>query len=105
LQDFDPLVKNLQPGSISERTGAETAFRHLVGALTAGPVGTLAGVAAGPYCDLLRIITQKPNELVAAYSEMLLRAILDQRSSLTSNQFLAAGEAARNLLNFAWSHQ
>jgi hypothetical protein len=105
LQDFDPLVKSLRSGSTPEQAAAETTFRHLVGALTAGPIAAFAGAAAGPYCELLRVVTQTPNEFLAGYSATLVRAILDQQPSLTPNQFSTAGEAARNLLSFAWSHQ
>lgn len=105
LQDFDPLVKGLQSGSAPERASAEVAFRHLVGALSAGPATTFAGVDAGPYCELLRVVSQAPNEYVAGYAETLLRVILEQSSCLTADQFLAAGRAARNLLSFAWAHQ
>jgi DNA replication protein DnaC len=105
LQDFHPLVKGLQSGSAPERAAAETTFRHLVGALTAGPATTFAGVDAGPYCELLQVVTRAPNEYVAGYAQTLLRVILDQPSYLTGDQFLVAGQAARNLLSFAWTHQ
>jgi len=105
LQDFDPLIAGLQSGSTPERASAEFAFRHVVGALTAGPATTFAGVQAGPYCELLRVVSQAPNEYVAGYAETLLRVILEHPSNLTAEQFLAAGQAARNLLSFAWSHQ
>jgi hypothetical protein len=105
LQDFDPLVKSLRSGSTPEQAAAETTFRHLVGALTAGPIAAFAGAAAGPYCELLRVVTETPNEFLAGYSATLLRAILDQKPSLTPDQFSTAGEAARSLLSFAWSHQ
>lgn len=87
------------------RAAAETAFRHLVGALTAGPATAFAGQGAGPHCELLPILTQNPNEFVAGYGQTLLRTILEHRSSLTESQFLAAGVAARNLLAFAWVQQ
>ena len=105
LQDFDPLIAGLQSSSTPERSSAEFAFRHLVGALTAGPATAFAGVQSGPYCELLRVVSQAPNEYVAGYAQTLLRVILEQPANLTADQFLAAGQAARNLLSFAWSHQ
>ena len=105
LQDLDPLIAGLQSNSTPQRASAEFAFRHVVGALTAGPATTFAGVQAGPYCELLRVVSQAPNEYVAGYAETLLRVILEEPANLTADQFLAAGEAARNLLSFAWSHQ
>jgi hypothetical protein len=104
LQDFDPLVQALS-NTGAERTAAETAFRHLVGALTAGPVTAFAGNDAGPYCELLRVVTQGPNEFVAGYAATLLREVLNQRSALTRAQLQAAGKAARNLLTFAWAQE
>ena len=105
LQDFDPLIAGLQSGSTPERASAELAFRHLVGAVIAGPATTFAGVHAGPYCGLLRVVSQVLNEYLAGYAETLLRVILEQPSNLTADQFLAAGQAARNVLSLAWSHQ
>lgn len=104
LQDFDPLVKTLSSAG-SERAAAETVFRHLVGAITAGPVRAFVGTDAGPYCELLRVVTQVPNEFVAGYAATLLREVLNQRFSLTHDQLQAAGKAARNLLAFAWAQE
>jgi hypothetical protein len=47
LQDFDAFLQALsKPGA--QQATAETAFRHLVGALTAGPGTAFAGRDAGP---------------------------------------------------------
>ena len=104
LQDLDPLVEALAEQG-AERAAAETAFRNLVGALTAGPISAYAGNDAGPYCELLRVVTQAPNEFVAGYAATLLREVLNQRSSLTHDQLQATGKAARNLLAFAWAQE
>jgi hypothetical protein len=104
IQDFDPLEQALgSPGAT--RAAAETVFRHLIGALTAGPATAFAGPNAGPYCELLRVLTQAPTELIAGYGQTLLRAVLEHRSSLTEDQFSDAGAAARNLLAFAWRQE
>ena len=64
-----------------------------------------AGANAGPYCELARVLTQAPTELIAGYGQTLLRAVLEHRSSLTEVQFSDAGGAARNLLTFAWGQE
>jgi hypothetical protein len=104
LQDFQALEHALgSPGA--PRAAAETVFRHLVGALTAGPPKMFAGANAGPYCELAHLLTQAPTELIAGYGQTLLRAVLEHRSSLTEGQFSDAGGAARNLLTFAWGQE
>jgi hypothetical protein len=105
LQDFEPLQQAFRSGTSGGRTAAETAFRLLVGALTAGPLSVFAGSVAGPYCELLRGLTQIPHELIAGCAQTLLNAILEHQPSLTEDQFLSAGNAARNLLGFAWSQE
>lgn len=42
------------------------------------------------------------SKVVAGYAQTLLRAVLEGASSLTGEQFAAAGMAARRLLLFAW---
>ena len=104
VQDFHPLEQALGPPRAT-RAAAETVFRHLVGALTAGPATAFAGPNAGPYSELLRLLTHAPTELIAGYGQTLLRAVLEHRSSLTEDQFSDVGAAARNLLTFAWRQE
>ncbi len=103
LADLQPLLDGLVPRESDLRTSAETAFRHLVGALTAGPASILAGETAGPFCALLASVTNNPTVLVAGYAQTLLRAILIARSNLTGEQLRDAGQSARNLLTSAWA--
>ena len=105
LQDFDPLIAGLN--LVRRRNGhlLNSHFVTLWALLLPGQQQLLPECTQGPYCELLRVVSQAPNEYVAGYTETLLRVILEQPSNLTAEQFLAAGQAARNLLGFAWSHQ
>jgi len=107
VQDFEPLQRALGANTEVTRVAAERAFRYLVGALSVGPTTALVGPTAGPYCELLSILTKAPNESVAGYALTLLRTALGNGdlSSFTPQQFLMAGSAARNVLTFAWAQE
>lgn len=57
VSELAPLLERLLSANAAERTVAETAFRHLVGALTASGSSKLAGPDAGPWCQMLARVT------------------------------------------------
>jgi hypothetical protein len=57
VEDLEPLTKALASANAAERATAEVLFRHVVGALTAGPATSIAGSSAGPWAELLMGVT------------------------------------------------
>jgi AAA domain len=59
IQDLEPLSVALHSNDLSRRATAEILFRHVVGALTAGPATSIAGSSAGPWTELLEGVTRQ----------------------------------------------
>lgn len=57
--DLEPIIQRLRSTNADDRTDAESVFKHLVGALTAGPLKAISGTEAGPWFDFLIGVTEQ----------------------------------------------
>lgn len=107
MQDLEPLCDALDDFSSENHSAAEDALRHLVGALLAGDSGKLAliGPVAGPWCQFLERISKNLKLSIAYPVRSLLSTICEHPEDFIPDQRMAAGHAARRLLEFAWSRE
>lgn len=111
ISDFDPLLTAILHGDVVDARAAEKALRHVVGAVlvttqTGSGSNPLAGDSAGPWTALLEKVSRYlDGHGVAPTVRVLLNAVCEQPELLTMDQRHLAGQAARRLLEFAWSHQ
>lgn len=105
MLDLQPLCSALQCADPNEQNVGEQAFRHLVGSLLsdASAGQPLAGINAGPWCELLDRVSQDLRASTAYTVRLLLAALCEHVEQLTPEQLNAAGKTARRLLEFAWS--
>lgn len=108
-EDFSPCIDALTSPEQRRRTNAETAWRHVVGALLAIPPAKLrervGGPNAGPWTKLLRTITDQMTPQIAYSTRSLLISICEEPEILTPVQLAEAGVVARRLLSFSRQQQ
>ncbi len=104
--DLEPLCLALENHRAENQRAAEKVLGHIVGTLLAGPLGEvqLTGFGAGPWCGLLELVSQNLRTSVAYAVRPLLVTLCEQIDTFSPEQLLAAGKAARRLLEFAWAH-
>jgi hypothetical protein len=105
LEDVEPLSNALDNSRSDNYTAAEQALRHFFGALLVGAPGQipLIGPGVGPWCQILERVSRNLRPNVAYTVRSLLTTICDRPDEFTDEQQVAAGHAARRLLEFAWS--
>lgn len=99
--DVVRVAQSLRDGDPSQREAAENVFRHLVGALVAGP-RPLAGAGSGPWHSLAVKISENLRPPLCYGLRTLLYVISKQRGQLTREQLAEVNSAARNALAFVW---
>jgi hypothetical protein len=106
LPDLEPLCDALDGCIPENRTAAEQALRHLVGALLSGAPDevSLVGPDADPWCQLLERVSRTLRPPLAYTVRWLLSTICERPGNFTPEQLVAAGHTARRLLEFGWSH-
>jgi hypothetical protein len=106
LSDLEPLCVAFEDSRPDIQSAAAQALRHLVGALLVRPPSEvqLLGLGAGPWCDLLERLSRNLSPAVTYAIRPLIVTLCEHPDTFTSDQRLAAGQAARWLLEFAWSH-
>jgi len=106
LAELGPLRSALESSEDPTRGAAEAAFQHLVGALLASSPSDrpLAGQGAGPWCDLVERVTRSLRLSTAYPVSSLLSTLCVHPELLLPEQRVAAGAAARQVLEFAWAH-
>lgn len=106
LSDMEPLCNVLDDSALELYPAAEQALKHLSGALLVGAPAErfLFGHGAGPWCELLERVSRSLRPPVAYTVRSLLTTICEHPEDFTVNQRTAAGQTARRLLEFAWSH-
>src|ERR1700674_1014819 len=104
LSDLELLCSLLESPRESEQSTAKAVLPHLIGAiLTQADEGqAIAGPSAGPWCEFLERASrdlrgQRPYTL-----RPLLFRICQAPDTLTYDQMLNAGIAARRVLEYAW---
>jgi hypothetical protein len=105
LPDLAPLCTALASPEQGVRTAADQALRHLTGSLLAATPTEypLVGSEAGPWCDLLEWVSQHLREPLTSAMRPLLVTLCEHPERFTPAQRIAAGTAARRLLEFAWT--
>lgn len=104
IQELEPLCSSLKERNRERQGAAEQALRHLVGALLARTSAeTLLGPNAGPWCELMERVSRELRPPVAYAVRSLVTTLCEHPELFTPEQRTAAGQAARRLLEFAWS--
>jgi hypothetical protein len=105
LPDLAPLCTAIASPEQEVRTAADQALRHLTGSLLAATPTEypLVGSEAGPWCDLLEWVSQHLREPLTGIIRPLLVTVCEHPGRFTPAQRIAAGTAARRLLEFAWT--
>jgi len=106
LSDLEPLCVAFEDSRPDIQNAAAQVLRHLVGALLVRPPSEvqLLGLGAGPWCDLIERLSRNLRPPVAYAIRPLIVTLCEHPEAFTTDQRLAAGKAARRLLEFAWSH-
>jgi hypothetical protein len=105
LSDLGALTSSLGAGDASRRSAAETVLAHLVISLVvaSAPDREPVGERAGPWCDLAELLSRDLRDRVAFPLSNLLVALCERLEKMSRAQLVAAGQAARRLLEYAWS--
>lgn len=105
LPDLEPLCVTLDDPGSANQAAAEQALRHVVGALLAAPASIrVQGPGAGPWSQFLERVSRDLRPAVAYPVRSLLATMCEHPEDFTPEQRNAAGQTARRLLEFAWSH-
>jgi hypothetical protein len=100
--DFDFMVTASEAGDAEEQAAADTVVRHIVGALMVGKSQRpLAGIGAGPWCELAERLSRHLRVSLAYSLRTLLITICDTPERLTDAERHQAGAAARRLAQYA----
>lgn len=100
LSDVQPLLDEMQ-SSGKFQTASFDVFKHFIGAaLAMENQQKLLGSSAAPWAALAAAATEFLHERTLPALLYLLRNLTERPQSLTSTQFVAAGEAARSTLRF-----
>ncbi|KAA8786741.1 hypothetical protein EC604_23215 [Paenibacillus amylolyticus] len=105
FSDFIPILHGIE--ETRQTTNAEKVIQHVIGALIAMEPSCrfhrLVGHTAGPWAELVEVLSQHLSSTLAYIVRMLLTQLCDHKNGLTVEQNLSIGVASRNLLEFAWS--
>jgi hypothetical protein len=104
LSDIEPLTRWLSDPDQNVRGGAELVLQHLAGALLAAlpDDSLLVGPNAGPWCEMLEILSLSFQPSIAYSARSLITAVCEAVDKLSQKQVGLIGKASRRLLEFAW---
>ena len=102
LSDLEPLIQDLDKGSLSEQEHTVTCIHFLRGAVLAKP-GNLAKAAASPWVEFVEYATRSLHPSVFSTLCPMLAVLCDHAALLSPEQHTFAGTAARRMLEFAWA--
>lgn len=106
VSDLEPLFSALGDEDLEIQASAETALEHLIGALTVGqPDLQVVGNEAGPWAALLQRLSRSKQRMMVYRTRRLLSLLDEQPDALTIEQLRLIGDAARCLLETAWTIQ
>ena len=100
LSDLELLFEVLKSANKEKRKAAEGALQHLINGLW---VTTTNNCNFDLWCEFLEKISRSLRESIIYPTRKLLMLICDKPDKLSPSQLSLVGQAARRLLEFAWS--
>lgn len=108
VNDFEPLIRALFSDDVKTREVAESALRHVAGALlvvTTSSNVNLVGQAAPDWAELLDRCTSQVRAATVYSVRPVLLTMCAKPEALTDGQRHSAGRVARRLLGFALARE